>query len=196
MIGTIGEIDLPTKFLNLLVCPRDSLAPFVWFLLALFLIFLIVHATCDRYLKALSVISVILYLFSDKIPYTFCLQDVAKYLLFFMCGDIVLRIKGKIASTHTINCMLLFRFVHFIIYVFTINIFARTIPGRFFAYLGQYSGAIYFLHAFIIAIFTGIFGDKYYLVIGLLAIAIPIFIDIITNKYNLSIFRRVFLGAK
>lgn len=196
MIGTIVEIDLATKFLNILVCPRDSLAPFVWFLLALFLIFLIVHATGDRYLKILSVISVIMYLFSDIMPYAFCLQDVANYLLFFMCGDIVLRIRGKIATTSTINCLLLFRFLHFILYVFTINVFARTIPGRFIANLGRYSGAIYFLHAFVIAITTGVFGEKYYFVIGLLAIAIPIVIDAITKRYNFSMFRKVFLGAK
>ena len=68
MVGTIGEIDLTSKFLNLLVCPRDSLAPFVWFLLALSLIFLIVHATNDKYLKVLSVVSVFMYLFHQKCP--------------------------------------------------------------------------------------------------------------------------------
>lgn len=196
MVGTIGEIDLASKFLNILICPRGSLAPFVWFLLALFLIFMIVHATNDRHLKVLSVVSVFMYLFYDKMPYMFCLQDVAKYLLFFMCGGIVLRMRGIIATKSNMNCILLFRFVYFILYVSTINLFANTIVGRFISHIGRYSGAIYFLHAFVIAIITGVFGDRHYLIIGLLAIAIPIFIDLITKRYNFSMFRRLFLGAK
>lgn len=196
MIGTIGEIDLASKFLYLVVCPRDSLAPFVWFLLALFLIFLIVHATNDRYLKVLSVVSVFLYLFYDKMPYMFCLQDVAKYLLFFMCGDLVLRLRGLFSIQNRMNCILLFRFMYFLLYVLAINLFAHTIVGRFISHIGRYSGPIYFLHAFVIAIITGVFGDRHYLIIGLLAIAIPIFFDLITKRYNMSMFRRVFLGAK
>lgn len=196
MVGTIGEIDLASKFLNILICPRDSLAPFVWFLLALFLIFLIVHATNDRYLKVLSVVSVFMYLFYDEMPYTFCLQDVAHYLLFFMCGGIVLRMSGINDARNNMNCILLFRFMYFILYVFTINLFAHTIVGRYISHIGRYSGVIYFLHAFVIAIITGILGDKHYLVIGLLAISIPIVIDVITKRYNFSMFRKVFLGAK
>lgn len=196
MVGTIGEIDIASKFLNILICPRDSLAPFVWFLLALFLIFLIVHATNDRYLKVLSVVSVFMYLFYDKMPYMFCLQDVAKYLLFFMCGGIVLWISGKNVSKNNMNCILLFRFMYFLLYVLAINLFANTIVGRFISHIGRYSGPIYFLHAFVIAIIIGILGDKHYLVIGLLAISIPIVIDVITKRYNFSMFRKVFLGAK
>lgn len=196
MVGTIGEIDIASKFLNILICPRDSLAPFVWFLLALFLIFLIVHATNDRYLKVLSVVSVFMYLFYDEMPYTFCLQDVAHYLLFFMCGGIVLRISGKNVTKNNMNCILLFRFMYFLLYVLAVNLFANTISGRFISHIGRYSGPIYFLHAFVIAIITGILGDKHYLVIGLLAISIPIVIDVITKRYNFSMFRKVFLGAK
>ena len=196
MVGTIGEIDLASKFLNILICPRDSLAPFVWFLLALFLIFLIVHATNDRYLKVLSVVSVFMYLFHQKMPYVFCLQDVAKYLLFFMCGDIALRMRGKFATKNNLNCILLVRFMYFILYVFTIDRFAHSIVGRYISHIGKYSGAIYFLHAFVIAIITGILGDKHYLIIGLLAIAIPIVVDVITKRYHFSMFRRVFLGSK
>lgn len=196
MVGTIGEIDFTSKFLNILIYPRDSLAPFVWFLLALFLIFLIVHATSDRYLKVLSVVSVFMYMFHDNMPYTFCLQDVAQYLLFFMCGGIVLRMSGKNDTRNNMNCILLFRFVYFILYVSTINLFANTIVGRFISHIGRYSGAIYFLHAFVIAIITGILSDRHYFVIGLLAIFIPIFIDVITKRYNFSMFRKVFLGAK
>ena len=196
MVGTICEIDLASKFLNLIVCPRDSLAPFVWFLLALFLIFLIVHATNDRYLKVLSVVSVFMYLFHQKMPYVFCLQDVSKYLLFFMCGNIALRMRGKFASKNNMNCILLFRFVYFILYVFAINLIAHSIVGRYISLIGKYSGAIYFLHAFVIAIITGVLGDKHYLIIGLLAISVPIVIDIITRRYNFSMFRRVFLDTK
>ena len=196
MVGIIGEIDLVSKFLNILICPRDSLAPFVWFLLALFLIFLIVHATNDRYLKVLSVVSVFMYLFYDKMPYMFCLQDVAHYLLVFMCGGIVLRMSGINDARNNMNCILLFRFMYFILYVFTINLFAHTIVGRYISHIGRYSGVIYFLHAFVIAIITGVLGDKHYLVIGLLAISIPIVIDVITKRYNFSMFRKVFLGAK
>ena len=196
MVGTIGEIDIASKYLNILICPRDSLAPFVWFLLALFLIFLIVHTTNDRHLKVLSVVSVFMYLFYDKMPYMFCLQDVAKYLLFFMCGGIVLRMRGKIVTKNNTNCILLFRFMYFLLYVLAINLFANTIVGRFVSHIGRYSGPIYFLHAFVIAIITGIFGDRHYLIIGLLAIVIPIFFDLITKRYNISMFRRVFLGTK
>lgn len=195
MVGTIGETDLASKFLNILICPRDSLAPFVWFLLALFLIFLIVHATNDRCLKFLSVVSVFMYLFHQKMPYVFCLQDVAKYLLFFMCGDIALRMRGKFATKNNVNCILLFRFMYFIPYVFIINLFAHSIVGRYISHIGRYSGAIYFLHAFVIAIITGVLGGKHYLIIGLLAISIPIVIDVITKRYNFSMFRRVFLGT-
>ena len=196
MVGTIGEIDFTSKFLNILIYPRDSLAPFVWFLLALFLIFLIVHATSDRYLKVLSVVSVFMYLFHQKMPYVFCLQDVAKYLLFFMCGNIALRMRGKFASKNNMNCILLFRFVYFILYIFAINLIAHSIVGRYISLIGKYSGAIYFLHAFVIAIITGVLGDKHYLIIGLLAISVPIVIDVITKRYHFSMFRRVFLGSK
>ena len=67
---------------------------------------------------------------------------------------------------------------------------------RYISHIGKYSGAIYFLHAFVIAIITGVLGDKHYLIIGLLAISVPIVIDIITRRYNFSMFRRVFLGSK
>lgn len=195
MVGTIGEIDLASKFLNIMICPRDSLAPFVWFLLALFLIFLIVHATNDRYLKVLSVVSVFMYIIHDKMPYTFCLQDVAKYLLYFMCGGIVLRMRGILATKSNMNCILWFRFMYFMLYVFAINLFSHTVVGRYVSHIGRYSGVIYFLHAFVIAVTTGIFGDTHYLIIGLLATAIPIFIDVITRQYNFSMFRKIFLGA-
>ena len=46
------------------------------------------------------------------------------------------------------------------------------------------------------AIITGVLGDKHYLIIGLLAISVPIVIDVITKRYHFSMFRRVFLGSK
>lgn len=67
---------------------------------------------------------------------------------------------------------------------------------RYLSHIGKYSGAIYCLHAFVIAIIIGVLGDKHYLIIGLLAISVPIVIDVITRRYHFSMFRRVFLGSK
>jgi len=75
-----------------------------------------------------------------------------------------------------------------------VNCFSKTKLSRPFKFIGNYSGSIYFLHAFVISIFVGLFGDGLWPVIGVLAISIPILIDMLTKKYGIKWFRILFLG--
>ena len=51
----------------------------------------------------------------------------------------MLRISGKKVTKNNMNCILLFRFMYFLLYVLAINLFANTIVGRFISHIGRYS---------------------------------------------------------
>lgn len=189
-----SDVDIIDSLISLLINPRSSLAPFIWFLMTLFIIFLIVHAVPAKHTTALFVFSFVLFWLSPYLPNWFCLCDVGNYLLFFMVGCYADKLT-KVESTNTHGIILGLRLILFAIYVFILNLFSKSKLSRPFELLGKYSGSIYFLSSFVISIFVGLLGDSLWPVIGVLSIIIPIIIDVLSEKFKLQRFRALFLGS-
>lgn len=186
------KFNIESAFINLLINPLGSLAPFVWFLYTLFLIFAFVRLVPDKYQLFLLMLSVVIYIFSNDMTSLFCLNQVSRYLIFFMCGSFACCITN--ASRINSITLLLQSLLLFIVYVYILNLVSHVkilYPLRF---VGKYSASVYYLHAFVISIISGICGDQYFIIVGLLAISIPIIIDYTSKKWNLKNFRLLFFG--
>lgn len=184
--------DYHTAFINLLVNPRLSFAPFIWFLSTLFFIFIIVHFVSDSYMWILVAFSIPLYLFYHNLPTQFCIQDIAHYLMYFMGGFVVLKYNGRIERVNSVAIVL--QNIFLLVYVTFLDLISDTIIGRGLSYLGKYSGSIYLLHPFCVAMFTVLLGENYWVIIGIFSIMIPMLIDYFTHKMGWKVVRKIFLG--
>lgn len=188
-----SDVDIVINFICLIINPRSSLAPFIWFLMTLFFIFLIVHAVPSKYMNILFITSFVLYLLAPYLPAWFCLCDVCNYLVFFMFGYMVDKF-SKHDNSKTLCYTLVIRLVLSAIYILILNIFSKTRISQPFEFIGEFSGSIYFLSSFVISLFVGFLGDNLWPLIGILSIFIPIFVDILSKKYKMNWFRFLFLG--
>lgn len=153
---------------------------------------MIVHIVSDRYMWILVVFSIPCYLFHQDLPTVLCIQDIAHYLMYFMGGFVVLTCNGASRRINSLTIGL--QNIFLLAYVTTLDFISDTVIGRSLAQLGKYSGSIYLLHPFCIAILSILIGEKYWMIIGIFAIMIPVLVDYLTYKMGWKVVRKIFLG--
>lgn len=109
-----------------------------------------------------------------------------------MGGFVVLTCNGASRRINSLTIGL--QNIFLLAYVTTLDFISDTVIGRSLAQLGKYSGSIYLLHPFCIAILSILIGEKYWMIIGIFAIMIPVLVDYLTYKMGWKVVRKIFLG--
>ena len=226
--GIFVPLKFPIYFDSLLysifVTPMGGFATFLWYIYALFVIFLIVPLF--KNLKILLLFSFIIYFI--PMPEIFCLNLVANHLIFFSLGIFIynqifnaFKIKRTLLISVVSSLLMVLIFVVSkmfelyridslilailgIISIYSLSLYLYDKKDKYISYMGKYSSEIYFLHTIFMGVVTVALTIldinpilKFYvgMILALLfGVVFPIVTAKILDYYNLKLFNRLLFG--
>lgn len=228
--GMFVELKYPIEFDSLLysifVTPMGGFATFLWYIYALFVIFLIVPLF--KNLKYLFALSLIIYFI--PMPQMFCLNLVANHLIYFVLGIYIFK---KITEGLNVNHPLMLFLISFIIHVllfvlfreyelykikalilsllgivsiYSLSLYLSDKREKSITYIGGYSSEIYFLHTIFMGVVTVALSLvnislelKFYigmLLAVLFGMLFPIVVAKLVDYFNLSFLNKTLFGKE
>lgn len=197
--GNINYVDHIMGVVNLIINPLHSYAVFIWFAYVLFILMAIIHRVDDKYMVCVFMFSVLLYVFREYTTGYIGINQISKYALYFMLPWFLFKEHHQrcVLRTHLFDISLIYPFVWAVMTFIGMKLLKYRI-FNFFRAMGKDSDAIYYVHPFLIAIFSVFLPDRLIcnIIIGLVALFSPMLMCYVVEKYKFSLVGKLMYGKK